>query len=58
MIFFSLIEKLKEHDTVIVLGETGCGKTTQLPQYILEYNLNNNLGIVVTQVSRCIGISS
>ncbi|XP_065210257.1 ATP-dependent RNA helicase DHX33-like [Planococcus citri] len=53
----SLIQKLREHDTVIILGETGCGKTTQLPQYILESSLNNGGGIVVTQPRRIAAIS-
>ena len=31
-----LIEALKEHQTVIVVAETGSGKTTQIPQYLHE----------------------
>ena len=38
------------------LGETGCGKTTQLPQYILEDALDRGRGactnIIVTQPRR------
>lgn len=47
---FSLVEKIKSLDTMIILGETGCGKTTQIPKYILEYNINKNGLVVVTQV--------
>lgn len=31
-----LLQILKEHDSVIVCGDTGCGKTTQVPQYIFD----------------------
>lgn len=48
---FSLIEKIKSHDTIILLGETGCGKSTQIPQYILEEKINRGCHLVVTQVS-------
>jgi len=27
---------VREHQVVVVVGETGCGKTTQLPQFVLE----------------------
>jgi len=27
---------LEKHQVAIVVGETGCGKSTQLPQYLLE----------------------
>lgn len=29
---------LEHFRTVIILGETGCGKTTQLPQYLDQAN--------------------
>ena len=32
-----LMEAISKHKTVVVVGETGSGKTTQLPQYLLEY---------------------
>ena len=31
-----LMEAVDEHDVVIICGETGCGKTTQVPQFLLE----------------------
>lgn len=51
-IFFnSLVEQIRTLDTMIILGETGCGKTTQIPKYILQNNINRNELIVITQVS-------
>ena len=32
----TLLHKIAEHRIVVVSGETGCGKTTQLPAYLLE----------------------
>jgi len=31
-----LLWLVESHSTVVVVGETGCGKTTQLPQYLYE----------------------
>jgi HrpA-like RNA helicase len=31
-----IIDKIKTHETVILVGETGSGKTTQIPQYVYE----------------------
>ncbi|KAJ7109956.1 P-loop containing nucleoside triphosphate hydrolase protein [Mycena epipterygia] len=46
---------------VVVVGETGCGKTTQLPQFILDSLITSNLGstasIIVTQPRRLSAIS-
>ena len=44
-----LVSKIREHDILIVMGETGSGKTTQLPQYIQDARLINGQ-IGVTQV--------
>jgi ATP-dependent helicase HrpA len=33
-------EALQAHQTIIIAGDTGSGKTTQLPQFCLELNLN------------------
>ncbi len=40
--------KLKKSNITVIAGDTGCGKTTQIPQYILEENLNNDSVIAVT----------
>ena len=44
-----LVSKIREHDILIVMGETGSGKTTQFPQFIQDARLINGL-IGVTQV--------
>ncbi|XP_033109817.1 probable ATP-dependent RNA helicase DHX34 [Anneissia japonica] len=31
-----IIEALQEHQVIIVAGDTGCGKSTQVPQYLME----------------------
>lgn len=31
-----VLEALQQHRVLIISGATGCGKSTQLPQYILE----------------------
>lgn len=52
----SLIEK---NQVVLVEGHTGCGKTTQVPQFILDDALMNNKGsntrILCTQPRRIAG---
>ncbi|KAJ7897125.1 P-loop containing nucleoside triphosphate hydrolase protein [Mycena olivaceomarginata] len=56
--FLSLLDKNR---VVVVVGETGCGKTTQLPQFILDSLIMSNHGstasIVVTQPRRLSAIS-
>ncbi|XP_035211481.1 probable ATP-dependent RNA helicase DHX35 isoform X1 [Stegodyphus dumicola] len=44
---------LEKYQTVIVLGETGSGKSTQIPQYLLEAGwAENNSVIGITQPRR------
>ena len=31
-----IIELIENNNVIVISGETGCGKTTQIPQYILE----------------------
>lgn len=49
-----IMDAVRHNPVVIIRGATGCGKTTQVPQYILdEFILNNQAAqcnIVVTQV--------
>ncbi|XP_015882948.3 DExH-box ATP-dependent RNA helicase DExH3 [Ziziphus jujuba] len=52
----SLLKAISENQVVVVSGETGCGKTTQLPQYILESEIEAGRGaacsIICTQPRR------
>ncbi|KAF7970276.1 hypothetical protein HWV62_24466 [Athelia sp. TMB] len=48
----ALIEVLREHDVTVLLGETGSGKTTQVPQYLLESGISGEGIIAVTQPRR------
>ncbi|KIJ69827.1 hypothetical protein HYDPIDRAFT_104459 [Hydnomerulius pinastri MD-312] len=48
----ALIREIRENDVTILLGETGSGKTTQVPQYILEAGLAGKGVIAVTQPRR------
>eukprot|EP01147_Barroeca_monosierra_P007258 gene7258-7662_t len=51
-----IIEMIKNHPVVIIGGQTGCGKTTQIPQYVLESLLIEGSGslcnIICTQPRR------
>ncbi|KAL8998155.1 MAG: hypothetical protein Q9169_002709 [Polycauliona sp. 2 TL-2023] len=35
-----ILQTIRGHQTVIVCGETGCGKSTQVPSFILEHELS------------------
>ena len=55
--FLSLMEQAaKGGRVVLVTGETGCGKTTQIPQFILE-NSPTDSKIVVAQPRRCVSVT-
>jgi Tfp pilus assembly ATPase PilU len=45
-----LISEIQKHSTVIIIGETGSGKTTQIPQFMHEVRLDKNGIIGITQV--------
>lgn len=56
-----LIRIIEENQVVLVSGETGCGKTTQVAQFILDHYINSKKGstckIVCTQPRRISAIS-
>lgn len=49
-----LLEKLSKNRVVLIAGDTGCGKSTQVPQYVLEAGYNK---IVCTQPRRIACVS-
>jgi len=53
----SFLEEAVKHNTVILLAETGTGKTTQIPQFIHEARLDRDGCIAVTQPRRVAAIS-
>jgi ATP-dependent RNA helicase DHX36 len=57
----TLLEAISQNQVVVVSGETGCGKTTQLPQYILESEIDAARGatcsIICTQPRRISAIA-
>ncbi|CAI9275397.1 unnamed protein product [Lactuca saligna] len=50
---------IESHQIVLISGETGCGKTTQVPQYLLDYMWGKGSAckIVCTQPRRISAIS-
>ncbi|KEP52326.1 ATP-dependent RNA helicase DHX8 [Rhizoctonia solani 123E] len=53
----ALVQAVKENDTLIVLGETGSGKTTQVPQFLLESGTIGGGMIAITQPRKVAAIS-
>lgn len=51
------MRNLLKNDTVIVIGETGSGKTTQIPQFLFEAGLGDRGIIAVTQPRRVAAIT-
>lgn len=55
--FHRLLEEIRKHNTMILIGETGSGKTTQIPQIIHEHRLEGKGCIAVTQPRRVAAIT-
>lgn len=57
----ALVEAIRTNRVVVIKGATGCGKTTQVPQYILDGYIETGYGaeccIVVTQPRRISAVS-
>ncbi|CAH2094465.1 unnamed protein product [Euphydryas editha] len=55
----NIMDRIKAFPVVIIEGPTGCGKTTQVPQWILDdaYNNRKPCKIIVTQPRKIAAIS-
>ncbi|KAF7232253.1 hypothetical protein EG68_11354, partial [Paragonimus skrjabini miyazakii] len=60
-LFQDITNTVKNNQVLVISGETGCGKTTQVPQFLLESEVSRGNGsvtrIVVTQPRRISAIS-
>ena len=52
-----LMQELEARETVIIVGETGSGKTTQIPQYVHEVGLAAGGMVACTQPRRVAAVS-
>lgn len=52
-----LLDLIQRHKTLIILGETGSGKTTQIPQFINSARVQDNGKIAITQPRRVAAVS-
>ena len=57
---FEIIEAIKENDVTIIAGETGSGKSTQIPQFCYEagFTFGSRFTIGVTQPRRVAAVST
>src|SRR5207248_3855468 len=57
----TILNEIDQNPVIIIVGSTGCGKTTQLPQLILEDAIRKKQGakcnIIVTQPRRIAAVS-
>nr|CAB3237894.1 probable ATP-dependent RNA helicase DHX37 [Phallusia mammillata] len=53
----AIMEAIKENNTVIICGETGSGKTTQVPQFLYEAGYCNGGMIGITEPRRVAAVS-
>lgn len=52
----SIMKMVKDNDIIIIIGETGSGKTTQLPQLFLD-QYKEDIKMVITQPRRVATVS-
>ena len=50
-----ILSALREAEVLVITGETGCGKSTQVPQYILGESVTNR--VICTQPRRLSAVS-
>ncbi|KAH0790619.1 putative ATP-dependent RNA helicase DHX35 [Histomonas meleagridis] len=47
-----IVKLISENPTTIIIGETGCGKSTQVPQFLVDSEEFRNVNIAITQPRR------
>ncbi|TMW39636.1 hypothetical protein DOY81_015284, partial [Sarcophaga bullata] len=52
-----LIQEVHKNDILLIMGETGSGKTTQIPQFLLSAGFGNKGMIAITQPRRVAAIT-
>ncbi len=57
MLIFQLLKIIRENSVIIVVGETGSGKTTQLTQYLHEDGFTKRGLVCCTQPRRVAAMS-
>ncbi|XP_078396973.1 ATP-dependent RNA helicase DHX30 isoform X1 [Cetorhinus maximus] len=57
----AIVSTIEENQVIVIAGATGCGKTTRIPQFILEKFITDNRGahcnILITQPRRISAVS-
>ncbi|KAJ7231444.1 pre-mRNA splicing factor [Mycena haematopus] len=53
-----LLYSIEKHGVIIVVGQTGCGKTTQIPQYLMESGWAENGNIIACTQPRRVAATS
>lgn len=53
----ALLDQLKESSVLVVIGETGSGKTTQIPRFLFEAGLAKSGAIACTQPRRVAAVT-